>query len=339
MGGGRRHQLKNGSRAAITTCVTAAKGALLPGDEFVFFFSGHGGDSRFPDAAEAGEGPVGSPSDNHIRIGNNATGADRMTDDQLATLLSGFKKSVTINVVLDSCFSHTFMDGANDLPSITQANGLPAPVGDHLGFLASSSPTNPKCSGGFTDKLADALKIVDGVMKGDTNKDGTLTSKEAGDFTRAYQGNNLPKCDQISPSSCPSGDLNQETRTISPDCGPFDSVCPRLAQVPEPNTFLLSVTGAAALAGVAWGRRRPSSDRCHHETRKRTEARGRRDPTARRVALTADVVSRSAWAAGRVPRRTAILGEDITRASGCRRGLLLHEPAVRRPARRPSGRP
>jgi hypothetical protein len=248
-------KLKNGRRAQIETCVGVAKGALTSGDEFVFFFSGHGGDSFFPDAAELGEG---GGSDNHLRIGNTAGGvADRMSDDQLATLLSGFQKSVTINVILDSCFSHTFTDGANDLSSITQVNGAPAAVGNHLGFLAASSVGNPTCLGGFTDRLVQALEIVNGVMRADTNKDGTLTTREAGQFTGAYTATGPPKCDQQSSSACPPDAGTQQSTTISPACSPLDPICPRLAEaVPEPGTLTFVVAGLVGAAIPTWLRMR-----------------------------------------------------------------------------------
>src|SRR5436853_424740 len=40
---GNASKLKNADTAAITQCISAAKLASRPGDEFVFFFSGHGG--------------------------------------------------------------------------------------------------------------------------------------------------------------------------------------------------------------------------------------------------------------------------------------------------------
>jgi len=46
--------------------------------------------------------------------------SDRITDDELTDMLSGFKFCVTIVIVLDSCFASKFTDGAHDLQTIKQ---------------------------------------------------------------------------------------------------------------------------------------------------------------------------------------------------------------------------
>lgn len=242
---GNTTKLKNGSRTAIETCIGNAKTASIPGNEFVFFFSGHGGDSFFPDAAEAGEG---GGSDNHIRIGNTAGGAaDRITDDQLAGLLSGFKKSVTISVILDSCYSHTFFDGANDLGSVTQVNGVPTPAGDHLALAAASSATTPTCAGGFTTRFANGIS----TFNADTDRDGVITTQEATDFVTGFFATGTPKCEGV---SCPSPPVQQPDYVGPIDCDPRSDVCPTVAAVPEPASLLLVVSGITVLGAGAWRR-------------------------------------------------------------------------------------
>lgn len=195
-------ELKNGKRADIVSCINAAKAAAVAGDEFIFYFAGHGGDGRFPDAAETGEG---GGNDNHILIGDTTAGTrDRIKDDELADLLSGFKKSVTIVAILDSCYSHTFSDGADDLGSITQVNGGDAAAGARVALIAASSAATPTCGGGFTTRLADGLKKVDGHFKADTSRDGVVTAREAADYARSYTATGGARCDGDEPCPIPT---------------------------------------------------------------------------------------------------------------------------------------
>jgi hypothetical protein len=238
--------LKTGKRADIETCVGNAKIASVPGDEFAFYFAGHGGDF-LGGGGEVGEG---GGTDNHILIGDTTVGTrDRITDDQLADLLSGFKKSVTISVILDSCLSHTFSDGADDLGSVTQVNGNPVLAGDHLALSAASSPTTPTCGGGYTRRLADGLTIMAGMFRADTNKDGTVTTEEATRFASGFTPTLAPRCEPE--VSCPIPSTQFSTFFGSEGCGPADPVCPILAEmeVPEPGSLALLLT--ALLAGTA----------------------------------------------------------------------------------------
>jgi hypothetical protein len=189
-------ELKQGTRAQIEACINAAKGASVAGDEFVFYFSGHGGDdpNRFPDTTESGEG---GGADNHIRVGDQ-----RIKDDDLANMLDGFKKSVTIVVILDSCQSHTFKDGVDDLASVTQVNGDAEAAGKRLALIASTSAANGTCGWNFTSKLADGLGKVGDKFKADANGDGVVTAKEAEDYAHDRPAGDTPKCDD-DPTECP----------------------------------------------------------------------------------------------------------------------------------------
>jgi len=199
--------LKQKTKAEVTTEINKFKpggvNELKAGDEFLFFFAGHGGDSFFPDTTEAGEG---NGSDNHIRISAGV----RIPDDELATMLSGFNKSVTINVILSCCKSNTFTDGANDLLSVTEKDGgNDVPAGDHVALTAAGDTTD------FVDNDPVGMKFVKDLLKGlaktgarllygDTNKDGTLTMKELADYVKAlFTGptQNKAACDEG--GSCP----------------------------------------------------------------------------------------------------------------------------------------
>ena len=259
-------ELKNRPREAITDCINAAKGVSVAGDEFIFYFVGHGGDTRFADATENGER---GGHDNHILIGDTTTGTrDRMTDDQLAQSLNGFKKSVTIVVILNSCHSHTFFDGANDLGSVTQKdeanNNVPA--GPRLALIAGSSPTTPTCTVGFTDRLVDGLKKEGDTFKADTNPpDGVITAKEAGDFAGGYTQVGEALCDG---EQCPAEEVGEST--YSGPVPPEIDGCPTEAGPPEnlgcPSDgggssaglyAAIAVGVAVALAAGSWyGRRR-----------------------------------------------------------------------------------
>jgi len=164
---------KYATRADIIFCINSFKDVLEPGDEFIFYFSGHGGD--FIDSpGEKGEsspyaGLGDPPTDNsfkakwdYLDIASGIPVKERgeITDDELAYYLTGFKKSVTIVVILDSCMSHTFWDGEDDLPSVLQISGgsesePDTPAGPRIALLAATSDEVMSCNTGFTKKLAD----------------------------------------------------------------------------------------------------------------------------------------------------------------------------------------
>ena len=205
-------KLKNGKRVDIEACVNAAKGSAEPGDEFIFYFSGHGGNHTFQDGVKDQHETTADPNDdpddfdNHLLLGDTTAGTrSRMSDDELAKLLSGFKKSVTIVVILDSCNSHTFTDGSADLGSVTQKDpeGNDVPATTHLALIAASTTSNPTCRAGMTDRIADGLKSQGSHPKADKNKDGVVTAKEAADHARAYLPDLKPKCDEAEPFVCP----------------------------------------------------------------------------------------------------------------------------------------
>lgn len=175
------------TKAAITTAINNAKAKAQPGDEFIFFFSGHGSNSIIPDANS--DEPDGY--DNSLRVDGG-----RISDDELADMLSGFKESVTITVILNACYAGTFLDGTDDLPSVTQkdAGGHDNPIGPgHLEVLTSGIGTTPDGPGisPYVQKLLEGLtNDGTGKTKADKNKDNVTESKElhdqAGPATTLY---------------------------------------------------------------------------------------------------------------------------------------------------------
>ena len=277
---GNQQKIKQGNEAAIDAAISQFKpnGAkeLQSGDEFLFYFTGHGGDNnRFPSAGEAGEG---NGTDNYVRV----TNALRITDDLLKTKLSGFNESVTINVILDSCKSNTFTDGADDLPSITQKrnDGSDAGVGGHLAVVAAGDLAFGEA---MTNRIVDGLQVgPGGFRKADANQDGVITTKEASDYaggTFSGGADTEAKCD--SDVECPCGPIDQPThidegqptnKIAEPGMPPGlpvggiaglrdDSVTPAKAAVDSGGAPLAPIAaavaaGVAALAAGGWYARR-----------------------------------------------------------------------------------
>jgi len=77
-----------------------------PGDEFLFFFSGHGNN-------QTEDRDNDEPDDYDETI--LANDSQDITDDDLKSWLSGFPKCVTITVKLDACHSGGFADGTGDV--------------------------------------------------------------------------------------------------------------------------------------------------------------------------------------------------------------------------------
>jgi hypothetical protein len=144
---------------AISDAINDIKAKAKPGDEFLFYFIGHGangwispgpngvfetapeGDDVFtkgrtgimpgsngkletkPKGDDVLVGPKDTDKDEPGDAVDNWIGVDNkehITDDDLAKMLSGFPYSVSIVIVLDACFTASFTDGTKDLPSITE---------------------------------------------------------------------------------------------------------------------------------------------------------------------------------------------------------------------------
>ncbi len=104
------------TRDAVHNAINEAKQRAQPGDEFLFFFADHGGNRTIPDSSDDPDEPDGH--DEHIMLRDG-----RVSDDELAQWLSGFRDCVTITVKLDCCHAGGFVDGDNDLQNATNADG------------------------------------------------------------------------------------------------------------------------------------------------------------------------------------------------------------------------
>ncbi|MDP2401359.1 MAG: hypothetical protein Q8M66_05210, partial [Actinomycetota bacterium] len=96
--------------------------------------------------------------DDTIQVAGNKP----VTDDQLTTWLSGFPESCTIVVILDSCFSGSFVP---DLKRVKDKDGKPLRPG-HLEAVTASAADDfayeePISNGVLTQGILNALKPVD----------------------------------------------------------------------------------------------------------------------------------------------------------------------------------
>ncbi len=136
-----------------------------PGDEFVFYYSGHGSnhtraDGR-TDPKKEPEETTPDPKDEPDSFDNSiVVQGGHVSDDELAEWLSGFPDCVTITVILDSCYSGTFRDGAKDLKSAKNANGEPY-GDDHLAILAASNNTTKQSPYHWDDSDGDGKITLD----------------------------------------------------------------------------------------------------------------------------------------------------------------------------------
>lgn len=90
-------------------------------------------------------------------------GKAKVTDDQLTTWLSGFPESVTINVILDSCYSGSFIP---DLQHVTDKTGKPLRPG-HMEVICAAPADDaawekPVSNGVLTQSILDALTTIPG---------------------------------------------------------------------------------------------------------------------------------------------------------------------------------
>lgn len=241
---GNMTELKQGTRAQIQACINAAKAASVAGDEFVFYFSGHGSDSLVG-SAEDGEP---DNKDNQIWVADSPD--DGITDDELADMLSGFKKSVTIVVILDSCYSHTFKDGADDLDSVTQVNGDAEAAGPRLALIAASSPAEPCIGWNFTNELTEGLGKVEDEFKADANGDGVVTAQEAEDYAHDRTAGGTPKCHE-DPAECPVEGCGTESTYDGPVPPEIDECPTEWGSVENNGCPYTPVGGLAELPDVS----------------------------------------------------------------------------------------
>ncbi len=169
------------TKQAITDAVNAKKRALRPGDELLFYFCDHG-HPGIQDAAPVDEPAGGNDGLIGVAPPPGRTGNFFMTDDELADLLSGFRRSVTITVILDVCHAGGFGDGKEDLLSMTNRAGNKQDK-DHLAVMLAV-PLGCVTRFQFTERLINGLRRAPRNPRADANGDGITTAAELFDFAR-----------------------------------------------------------------------------------------------------------------------------------------------------------
>ena len=90
-------------------------------------------------------------------------GKAKVTDDQLTAWLSGFPESVTIVVILDSCYSGSFVPDLQEHHRQGRSSRcVRAPGGDHGAPADDVAYEKPITNGVLTQGILDALAIVPG---------------------------------------------------------------------------------------------------------------------------------------------------------------------------------
>lgn len=160
--GSSSNTLETPTKAKLKDEIDKLKQKAKPGDEVTFFFSGHGGNRWFSDT----DGDEPDDWDEHIRINKN----ERITDDELAEMLSGFEESVTLVVILDCCHGGGFTGGTKDLQE-----------SDHLTVIGVSDCTFIEPGGiwrWFYDTFTEYVEWGAGNRNADENEDEAITGDE-----------------------------------------------------------------------------------------------------------------------------------------------------------------
>lgn len=165
--------------------LNALKGTAQPGEEVTLCFIAHGngGKPRKPgDGGIDNPGEGNDPYDEWIWLndknGNKKANRDPyypgndeiLTDDELAAMLQGFKESVTIVIIMDSCFGGGFTNGATDIQE-----------SDHVAVIGTPGkcPVDPPgIFGGFRSTLTEDVADGGGEKEADKNEDCKVTAAE-----------------------------------------------------------------------------------------------------------------------------------------------------------------
>ncbi len=183
-------------KSELKNWLDAKRNVVEPNEEVCIYYNGHGGDGKKAGAKDKDKDDP-DEYDNHItstkKKGGKTEPVKSITDDELATMISGFKESVTFVIILDSCYGGTFSDGTKDLPSAKNKEG--AVYGDHLSHIGPSGTIRNE----MTEGLKKALEKVDGRARGDTDKDGKLTGEELKKF---LEDENALTTTGVGPTKC-----------------------------------------------------------------------------------------------------------------------------------------
>lgn len=161
------------------------KANVQAGDQFVFYFSGHGSCAGRADTAPFDEpkDSDGDPTDDQ----GIALDGGTLFDDDLTPLLSGFPAGVGVTVIIDACGAAGLVNGSKDLLAMTDAAG--AYLGARaLGFLGATSHFEsatgvPGTGGVYTSQLVDGLANGgNDKAKADADGNDVITSRELADY-------------------------------------------------------------------------------------------------------------------------------------------------------------
>jgi hypothetical protein len=171
--GSNSQSMEKPTKQQLRNALDALKNATQPGEEVTLYIGGHG---------NGGNGGLNSPGeandakDEFVWL-NDANGNGKadypdeiLTDDELATMLTGFRTSVTTVVIMDSCYGGGFTGGANDIQET-----------DHVAVVGPSAtaPIDPPgIWGAFTSTLTEDAADGGGERYADANEDGKVTAEE-----------------------------------------------------------------------------------------------------------------------------------------------------------------
>lgn len=150
-----------------------------PGEEVTLYFGGHGNGGRDGGFVSAGE--ANETRNEWIWLNDQNGDGDvdldeTVTDDELADWLTGFRISVTIVVIMDSCFGGGFAGGQNDIQET-----------DHVAVIGPSNvaPIDPPgIFGGLISTLTEDAADGGGEKAADSNGDGIVTADELKQWLR-----------------------------------------------------------------------------------------------------------------------------------------------------------
>jgi len=227
-GGSTNITLEKPTKQQLRNTLDALKDKAQPGEEVTFYFGGHGNGGKLRKPGDGGiedPGEANDPYDEWVWL-NDANGngsADYpdeiLTDDELAQMLTGFKTSVTIVVIMDSCYGGGFTGGANDIQET-----------DHVAVIGPSAtaPLDPPgIFGGLKSTLTEDAADGGGEKGADANSDGTVTAEELEDWLRG-RGWSLDTPDDQNPGKIKNG----KSKIVG-----FEGVPVILPSI-TPNTFM-----------------------------------------------------------------------------------------------------
>jgi hypothetical protein len=161
------------------------KETAQPGDEVTLSFIAHGNGGQPRKPGDGGIDDPGEPNDAYDewiwlndkngdkkanRDPQNPENDEVLTDDELADMLEGFRESVTIVVIMDSCFGGGFTNGGDDIQE-----------SDHVAVIgtAGKCPVDPPgIFGGLRSTLTEDAADGGGEKKADKNGDCKVTAAE-----------------------------------------------------------------------------------------------------------------------------------------------------------------